>query len=285
MRSMQRTSAEGAFVGGSQEGSMVARPYLTSLVCLVIAAGCGGPSAEEPIDSKEESALAEESDVIVAQEGSAAGASSITLQWSFVSTAQGWTGGYADYTRGMESSIGFQRGWSQLPSPLTGGGFKLSGNNASDDLWMFASKALTRASHGIVPNALYDVTMTVWVASNAPSGCIGTGGAPGESVWLKGNVVNVQPRAVTSGEQVLFNIAKGNQAEIGPQALAFGDLANGDSCDLEPRYKLLQRTATRYAPVRATSAGNLWVYFGSDSGFESRSTYFIDQIRVTLTRR
>jgi hypothetical protein len=256
---------------------MTTRSYLIALFCFSTVAGCGGPSVEEEFDTDESgSALVDES--------ASALASSITLQWSFVSTAQGWTGGTTDYTRGMESSIGFQSGWSAMPSPLTGGGFKLSGNNASDDLWMFASRALTYASHGIVANALYDVTMTVWIASNAPSNCFGTGGAPGESVWLKGNVVSTQPRPVIDGDQVTFNILKGDQAEIGSQALSFGNLANGDPCEDPPRYKLLQRTATRSTAVRATSAGYLWVYFGSDSGFESRSTYFIDQVRVTLTR-
>jgi len=257
---------------------MATRRYLVSILGLWLAAGCGGSSAEEESD-------VDESGFALADEGSSALASSITLQWSFVSAAQGWTGKFSDYTVGMESSIGFQSGWSPMPSPLTGGGFKLSGNNASDDLWMFASRGLTSASHGIVPNALYDVTMTVWIGSNAPSGCIGTGGAPGESVWLKGNVAATQPRTVVSGGEVLFNLNKGNQAEIGPQALSFGDLANGDPCEDPPRYKLLVRTATRPTPVRATSGGNLFIYFGSDSGFESRSTYFIDQVRVTLTRR
>jgi hypothetical protein len=257
---------------------MATRSYLISIFCLSIAAGCGGASAEEESDF-------DESGLAPVDEASSALAAGITLQWSFVSTAQGWTGNFSDYTVGMESSIGFQSGWAPMPSPLTGGGFKLSGNNASDDLWMWASRQLTSASHGIVANALYDVTMTVWIGSNAPSGCIGTGGAPGESVWLKGNVVATQPRRVVSGSDVLFNLDKGNQAEVGPQALSFGDLANGDPCEDPPRYKRLVRTATRPTPVRATSAGNLFIYFGSDSGFESRSTYFIDQVRVTLTRR
>jgi hypothetical protein len=259
---------------------MGTRFCLVSIFCLSMAAGCGGAAAAEEADVDESSpALSEE-------QGVSASASSITLTWSFVSTAQGWTGNFTDYTAGMESSIGFQSGWSPMPPPLTtAGGFKLSGNNASDDLWMFASRVLTSSTHGILANALYDVTMTVWVASNAPTGCIGTGGAPGESVWLKGNVVATQPRRVVSGSDVLFNLDKGNQAEIGPQALSFGDLANGDPCEDPPRYKLLVRTATRPTPVRATSNGNLWVYFGSDSGFESRSTYFIDQVRVTLTKR
>ncbi len=257
---------------------IVNRRIFVALSSLVI--GCGAPAVDEPsvAGSTDEHFEADESP-------SDFTAAPITLTWSFVSSAQGWTGGISDYTRGMEPNIGFQSGFSYLPAPLTGSGFKLSGNNASDDLWMFASRALTRASHGIQPNALYDVTMTAWIASNAPSGCLGTGGAPGESVWIKGNVVATQPRALTSGEDVLFNIAKGNQAEIGPQALSFGDLANGDSCDDPPRYKILTRTRARATPVRATSAGNLWIYLGSDSGFESRSTYYLDQVRVTLTRR
>jgi hypothetical protein len=256
---------------------MVTRPYLVSTFCFSIAAGCGGSAMEQEYEVDDGSPA-------LAAESSSALTSSITLTWSFASAAQGWTGNFTDYTLGMESSIGFQSGWSSMPSPLTGGGFKLSGNNASDDLWMFASRVLT-TSHGIVANALYDVTMTVWIGSNAPSGCIGTGGAPGESVWLKGNVVATQPRAVVSGDEVLFNLNKGNQAEVGPQALSFGDLANGDPCEDPPVYRRLVRTATRPTAVRATSTGSLWVYFGSDSGFESRSTYFIDQARVTLTRR
>lgn len=250
------------------------------LALSLLAIGCGGPAAEQ-------SSFAESIDEHFEADQSLAdlSAAPITLTWSFTSSGQGWTSGISDYTRGMEPNIGFQSGFSPLPAPLTGGGFKLSGNNASDDLWMFASRVLTSAGHGIQPNALYDVTMTVSVASNAPSGCIGTGGAPGESVWIKGNVVATQPRAITSGDDVLFNIAKGNQAEIGPQALSFGDLANGDPCEDPPRYKILTRTATRPTRVRATSAGNLWIYIGTDSGFESRSTYFVDQVRVTLTRR
>jgi hypothetical protein len=266
------SSADPTSATTKQQGgfTMAMRPFLVSILCCSVVAGCGAPALEDEIELAEVSS---------------ASSASITLQWSFVNTAQDWTGGFSDYILGMESSIGFQSGWSPMPSPLSGGGFKLSGNNSSDDLWMFTAKTLTRTSHGIVPNATYDVTMTVWLASNAPSNCFGTGGAPGESVWLKGNVVSTQPRTFVSGDEVFFNINKGNQAVTGPSALSFGNLANGDSCDLPPRYKLLQRTATRPTPVRATSNGNLWIYFGSDSGFESRSTYFIDQVRVTLTRR
>jgi hypothetical protein len=214
----------------------------------------------------------------------AATAKPIALQWSFEDSAEEWFSGFTDYTVGMESGIDFQGGQAALPSPLIGGGFSLRGRNISDDLWMFAARALGPAQ-GIVPNADYDVAMTVLVASNAPSGCGGIGGAPGESVSLKGHVVNTLPRAIVSGSKVSFSIAKGQQENIGPAALSFGNLANGDSCDAPPSYRILSRSAKSIAPVRATSSGNLWIYFGSDSGFEGASSYFIDGVMVTLTRR
>jgi hypothetical protein len=214
----------------------------------------------------------------------AAAAKPITLQWSFDGSAEGWFSGFTDYTVGMESGIDFQGGPAALPPPLIGGGFSLSGRNISDDLWMFTARALGPVQ-GIVPNADYDVAMTVLLASNAPSGCGGVGGAPGESVWLKGHVVSTLPRAIVSANKVSFSIAKGEQQNIGPAALSFGNLANGDSCDVPPSYRILSRSAKSTAPVRATSSGNLWIYFGSDSGFEGTSTYSIDGILVTLTRR
>lgn len=207
-----------------------------------------------------------------------------TLQWTFNTSAQGWFGGVTDFSPGMEESIAFESGWSALPAPLSGGGFMLRGHNSSDDLWMFAARELG-AAQGIVAGASYDVTMNVDLASNAPSGCVGIGGAPGESVFLKGRVVATRPRAVPGADYVAFNLDKGQQSNIGPQALSFGNLANGDDCNLPATYRLLHRTATAPRPVRATAAGKLWVYFGSDSGFEGTSRWFLDRVRVTLTRR
>lgn len=49
---------------------------------------------------------------------------------------------------------------------------------------------------GLVAEAAYEVSYVVRFASNAPSGCAGVGGAPGESVWKK---VGAKPAAADSG--------------------------------------------------------------------------------------
>lgn len=45
------------------------------------------------------------------------------------------------------------------------------------------------------PNSLCAVTVCLRAAIDTPPGCIGVGGAPGESVWIKGGVTAVEPLA------------------------------------------------------------------------------------------
>lgn len=84
---------------------------------------------------------------------------------------------------------------------------------------------------------------------------------------------------------MVFNLDKGHQSNIGAQALSFGTLAKGDACGGPARYVLLERTARSASPARTDASARLWVYLGSDSGFEGKTTYYIDRIQVTLTPR
>lgn len=212
----------------------------------------------------------------------------VTLDYRFEgTTSQGWTAGYTDYFAGMEPTIQFSATIAPLGSPLLGRGIRLSSNNASDDVWMYISRQLT-TSNGISPNKLYDVAITVWVASNAQTGCAGIGGAPGESVYLKAGAVNMPPLKLQNSEQFYyFSIDKGAQSNIGSEAFGLGNLANGDSCDNnEPKpYRLLQRVGSTTTSVRATVDGKLWLYVGTDSGYEGITTMFIDRVLVTLSPR
>ena len=38
---------------------------------------------------------------------------------------------------------------------------------------------------GLSPDASYGVTVSVEVVTDTPAGCVGVGGPPGESVWIK----------------------------------------------------------------------------------------------------
>ncbi len=69
---------------------------------------------------------------------------------------------------------------------------------------------------GLMPNTLYRAGFVLGLATNAPRGCTGVGGAPGESVYLKAGVSAVEPVAILAGDGHLrMNIDKGNQSNGG----------------------------------------------------------------------
>ena len=52
---------------------------------------------------------------------------------------------------------------------------------------------------GLSPGASYGVSVSVEVATDTPAGCVGVGGAPGESVWIKPGAIAVEPLPVRDG--------------------------------------------------------------------------------------
>jgi hypothetical protein len=172
-----------------------------------------------------------------------------------------------------------ESGVSALPSPLSGSGFRLKGNNHSDDLWM----SVQRRIDGAVANAEYDVALKLTLVSNAGTGCTGIGGAPGESVAVKGGVVGVEPSTHIDNSYYRYSLDIGAQLMVGPDAIDLGNMANGVSCDDPAKWVALARSAERKTPVKADADGHLWFFIGSDSGYEGTSEYWIDRVEVTLT--
>jgi hypothetical protein len=123
----------------------------------------------------------------------------------------------------------------------------------------------------------------VQFASNAPTSSWGVGGSPGSSVYMKGHVVNREPRAAQTG-RAPFSVDKGNQAQMGTEAMSFGVYGkDGDSDD--DSWQLQTRTARSVEDVKATDDGKLWLYFGSDSGFEATTKLYVKSVDVKLTPR
>ena len=147
----------------------------------------------------------------------------ITREWGFEDgTLQGFTVGitdFSDMTRGeLEYAV------EPLPAPLEGMGLRVEARNLSDDLRHFLAHELDR----VEPDTTYEATLEVRVASNVPSGCVGVGGPP-DSVWLKGGIVDEQPRAVVMGGETVFSIEKGNQSQVGPEAIDLGDVGTSNT--------------------------------------------------------
>ncbi|MDE0063633.1 MAG: hypothetical protein OXU72_12680 [Gammaproteobacteria bacterium] len=194
---------------------------------------------------------------------------------------QGFMAGFADYPPADEEIYELTSGYRPLPPALgPTSALYLSGVNRSDDLFMFYKGRVG----GLVPGANYQVSVSAEIATDTPAGCVGVGGAPGESVWIKGGASEVEPLAVLEGSYLRMNIDVGNQSNGGEHAAVLGDMANSRSCE-QPRQWQLKSLPARPIPatVAASADGRAWLLFGVDSGFESRTEVYFTRLTVTFS--
>lgn len=202
--------------------------------------------------------------------------------------ATGWKPGFADYPAGEETFYELSSGLETLPDSLGKNrkGFKLSGNNHSDDLFMFVAKHVD----GLEPNTRYDLRFKLTFGTNAQNNCVGIGGSPGNSVWIKVGATKNEPKAVNDGAGfLLLNWDKGNQASGGSDAIIAGDFANSQECsatDVVTTYekKTLTTNKGTYSTV-TDDKGNLWILMGTDSGFEGTTTIYFMELEVAATKK
>jgi hypothetical protein len=198
--------------------------------------------------------------------------------------ALGWQAGYSDYTIAT-ADLRVVNELRLLP-PEVGGrpAWYLSGWNYSDDLFLFLTRRLTPAD-GIVANQNYIVTTTVTFATNAGPGCVGIGGAPGESVFLKIGAAPVEPAPRLIDDHYIGNTAdKGNQAQSGVHASMAGTLTAEVElpCGMNAPFTTVVRQHSHNYAIASSAEGDLWLLFGIDSGFEGFNQIYVQHIEVAL---
>ncbi len=215
-------------------------------------------------------------------------ASDLSFSYRFDEDAEGWTGDFTDLPVDYEPDLyELEFGHAPLPEELReyGSGLRISGMNRSDDLFMYVKRGLTEED-GIKPNTTYHATFEVKFATNAPAGAVGVGGPPGEAVWVKVGVADEEPVPVEEMAMgdlyYLLSVDKGHQNEDGENAIRIGDVAKVEDDGFE-LYEL-KTLDNRAQPLQVTSDadGNLWIFVGTDSGFEGRTTLYYHQISVDL---
>ena len=220
------------------------------------------------------------------------GASPVTKSFDFRNGALGWQAGFADYPPATDKDGAYELKAEirALPPEIgSGTGFYVQGDNHSDDLFMFLKRRLD-PSDGIVAGQTYQITFTLVFASNAPSGCGGVGGPPGEGVILKAGASPAEPLALLTpppsdprGASYLRMNVDANQSQGGIAASATGNIANGQPCDVSipTSYISIHRTHQHTSLVNANSKGELWLLVGTDSGFEATTALYYQQIDVS----
>jgi hypothetical protein len=216
---------------------------------------------------------------------------SVSVSYDFRNGAQGWQADFADYPIPQSDFFELKADIRPLPAELgiNGTGFYIQGNNHSADLFMFLKKRLT-AADGVVAGQTYQVTFKLVFASNVPSGCIGVGGAPGESVYMKAGASPAEPLVITPPSPdsrfpgfSRVTVDKSNQSQSGMAASVATTVANGRPCELFSRmYVSLERTHQHTHLVNANSDGSIWLLVGTDSGFEATTALYYQRIEVTL---
>lgn len=208
----------------------------------------------------------------------------ISYEFNFSKSAQGWVGGFADYPVGEEPFYELGWGWENLPTAipthlgfLTKGLF-LSGNNHSDDLFMFVRRQIV----GLEPNTYYSLTFSLLIESNVPSSEFGVGGSPGESVYVKVGASEEKPKKVNHSGYYLLNVDKGSQSQEGENALMIGNLANPAVDPKHPHYLPKQLTNDKPLIAKSDANGRLWIFLGTDSGFEGTTKFYIADVTVTF---
>lgn len=196
--------------------------------------------------------------------------------FEFSSGQEGWIGGFADYPVVTEADFELETIHSVLPLPLdqTKRAIKQSGNNHSDDLFMFVKKKITN----LAPNQNYKITFNLEIATNASDGSVGVGGSPGSSVFVKVGATQIEPNVkIDNSNYYRMNIDKSDQGASGTDMIVIGDLSNGLT---EYIYNLKTLTNTTPFEAKSNSNGELWIIVGTDSGYESTSTVYYSKIAV-----
>lgn len=206
-----------------------------------------------------------------------------SFEFIFSRSNENFQGDFSDFPVDGESFLELAWGWQNLPNPsqtLTKGIF-LSGNNHSDDLFMFVRRQI----NCLRPNTWYDLFFNVTIQNNVPPGQGGIGGSPGEGVFFKVGASRQKPKRIILDPNADFpvyvlNVDKGDQSQGGKNAIVVGDLANPAVDPNQPTFEFKSFSNECALRAKTDRQGRLWIFVGTDSGFEGTTLYYIAKISV-----
>lgn len=224
---------------------------------------------------------------LTVSENAVAGRAERAFSYVFDGDPQGWIGDFVDVPVDHEDQ-GFNLMYDPvkpLPTELNDGRAVpfLSSVNRSDDVFMY----LRRRIEGLKPHTTYQVGFQVQFGTNVAGGLIGVGGAPGESVFVRVGVSLEEPAPVVVSSEDYFRLGveKGNQSADGPSDVVIGNVVKPTS--EEPEMYEIKKLNNRYKPLSVTtdSSGAVWIFVGTDSGFESLTEIYYSRISLVFTQQ
>jgi hypothetical protein len=204
-----------------------------------------------------------------------------TFNFDFSTQMYGWVGGFADYPLGQEGFYELLLDFRPLLPALNPNrtGLFISGNNHSDDLFMFVKRQIT----GLSPHRAYQVNFDIEIGSEAGSDCLGAGGSPAIALKAGASVIEPAPQVDANG-LLRMNIDKGNQGIGGRNAEVLGDIGVDVDC-ANPVFKAkrLQSSTGDLFEVTTDGSGSMWLIVGTDSSFEGVTRLFYTNIAARFS--
>jgi hypothetical protein len=190
-----------------------------------------------------------------------------------------WKGDFADFksSDSVKSELNFGFADRPLAVASTTGekSLMLSGNNQSDNLFMFIKRQVS----GLRPNTEYTIVFEVEFASKAISGF-----AEGDDVYLKVGATTQEPSKLIAGDYYRMNISKGVGNEGGSDMAVIGTIGLPES---EYEYNLIEKsnsaTSNRAIIAQTNSDGELWLIIGTDSTFKGPTTIYYTAVKVVFS--
>ena len=200
------------------------------------------------------------------------------INYSFAQNTDGWEVGYSDYST-LTKPTDVEQVHAVVPIPGASKALYMGGTNLSDDLLLYTTRKVT----GLLPNATYTGRFTATFASDAPAGCAGVGGSPGESVWLIGAASGTKPENRQTREDFRLNISRGNQSTAGDSSDVIGTIGvSGIPCTGNNRHAAIKTLGpSKWIPFTTDDTGSAWILVGLDSGFESYSRIWLQSVKFT----
>jgi hypothetical protein len=187
---------------------------------------------------------------------------------------------FSDYPKDEETFYELTSAYENLPSTFSEmKGWKLSGSNRSDDLFM----AIKIPVNGLLSAILYKATLTVDIVTNVSKNCAGIGGAPGESVFVKlAASIDEPSNELDNDDMYRINIDIGNQSQSGTEGLVVGNVANSIECGADEVYEKKTLSMTQSIDVMSDNDGKMWLTVGFDSGYEGITEVFITKLSANI---
>jgi hypothetical protein len=200
------------------------------------------------------------------------------INYSFAQNIDGWDVGFSDYTT-LTKPTDVEQGHAVVPIPRASKALYMGATNLSGDLLLYTYRKVT----GLIPNNSYTGQFTVTFASDAPAGCAGFGGSPGESVWLIGAVSGTKPENRQTNQGFRLNISRGNQSTAGDSSNVIGTIGvSGIPCTGNNRQAAFKTLGpSNWIPFTTDDTGSAWILAGLDSGLEGYSRIWLQSVKFT----